>query len=937
MEMKKKLSSARTLMVFVCIFVLIINLLACDDQNSGSSANLGKLRLSLAADTTSSKKGIDSNPTKAVSDEFDKFLTVEDYQIQIVADNDTIKSYDRFDKMPSEIELPEGAYTVIASKGNNLPAAFENPYFEGSTAFSIKEGMNTPLDVTCSLGNARITVDYTEDFKEAYSDYTVLLSSTFTSGSLEIGKADTRPAYVQVAKEGSELGVAIRLKKVTEEQEKTYKIPTALTIERRQNIRLIFKTDGEALDGIGLEVILDDEMTNVTLNEGIPDFMWKPFEKPRLMSESFGSGEFTINPGGLTEKPSVIFQVPAGIGGFYIDQWRVDNVLDADTIRYNLAITEKANGINGAKEAKEAGYSWNLSNENLAGIRIKGQLNLQMAINNLKAPEGDVPFVYYLRIYACDQLAKKNYTETLLLKVQVNKAGAPVITIPQEMPSTIIEGDAVLNDIIVVISAGSGIDKDNTTITIGEDGRDKVYKLIDDALQLNALGIEVDKVNNTQINLKFKKNFTEKLSANESTDKLYVYSIELQDQSSEKKRVSTKHNLTVQIPQFSLETNEGDAFAKRIVLRANMPVGRKDKLEFQYQREGDGDYWTYATSGLENETDYNYTDTVKGLDITTRYRVRAVYNRKRYSEEMVVETETPGTIPNAQFEDWSIKPDIYGNNEEGHNAGSIMASGTLQSPYRCWEVWQPWNDESSKGWNTLNELTTSEGTIRKDNPKVSFLDGIAGVWDWTIIGYPWARYSSNSGTSQAQGVDGSYAALIQTVGWGGGNSAGGEVPLGSNNITFPSVIKNTTPGELYLGRYDIEAKKPSYGIDFDSRPTAVSFDYKYVSPMGKNEEDSFIAEFVVLDKEGNTIAVQRLNTTKKGAVSSWTEGVIRLDYKGDLAQKKAAKMYIRFVSGTVKTTGDQSVFPIQPGFGDLSNGQYAGSLLYIDNVKLIYE
>ena len=121
------------------------------------------------------------------------------------------------------------------------------------------------------------------------------MSSAFTSGSLEIKKDEMRPAYMQVAKEGSELGIAIRLKKITEDKEKTYKIPTPLSIERRQNIRLIFKTDGEALDGIGLEIILDDEMTNVTLNEGIPDFMWKPFEKPTLSPDDFTNGEsFTL-------------------------------------------------------------------------------------------------------------------------------------------------------------------------------------------------------------------------------------------------------------------------------------------------------------------------------------------------------------------------------------------------------------------------------------------------------------------------------------------------------------------------------------------------------------------------------------------------------------------------------------------------------------------
>jgi len=153
MEMKRRHSSARAMALFTYISVLILSLSACDEE--GHSSKSGKLRLSLTADTTSLKKGIDSGITKAVSDEFTQFLTTEDYRILIVSDKDTTKSYDRFDQMPSEIELPEGAYTLVASKGNNLPAEFENPYFEGSTAFTVKEGMSTPLEVTATLGNVR--------------------------------------------------------------------------------------------------------------------------------------------------------------------------------------------------------------------------------------------------------------------------------------------------------------------------------------------------------------------------------------------------------------------------------------------------------------------------------------------------------------------------------------------------------------------------------------------------------------------------------------------------------------------------------------------------------------------------------------------------------------------------------------------------------------
>ena len=204
-----------------CVWIGLIALFSCESNQLGTDY-VGKLRLSLIADTTSLSKGV-NGVTKAVNaGEFDAFLTTSDYRISILQEADTMHVYERFDEMPAEVELKEGAYTLIAEKGNNLPAAFENPYFAGSVDFSIRADMSTPIDVTCTLANARITVEYTDDFKEAYSDYTVLLSSVFTTSDLEIAKGETRPAYLQVAKEGSELGVAIRLKKVNEEEEKTY-------------------------------------------------------------------------------------------------------------------------------------------------------------------------------------------------------------------------------------------------------------------------------------------------------------------------------------------------------------------------------------------------------------------------------------------------------------------------------------------------------------------------------------------------------------------------------------------------------------------------------------------------------------------------------------------------------------------------------------------
>ena len=461
MEMTKRHSSARTMVLFACISVLIIGLFACDDRKDGSSAHSGKLRLSLTADTTSLKKGVNSNLTKAVSDEFEKFLTVEDYQIRIVTDKDTVKSYDRFDKMPSEIELPEGAYTIVASKGNDLPAAFENPYFEGSTAFTIKEGMSTPLDMTCTLGNARITAEYTDDFKEAYSDYTALLSSTFATTEFEIAKGETRPAYMQVAKEGTDVAIGIRLKKINAEEEKTYYVPTALKLERRQNVRLIFKTDGEALEGIGLTIMLDDSLEEKNFTTEIPDFMWKPFDKPTLVPDGFEDGEeMTIKTSVFDDDLQVGFVMPGGVNSLIVKHWKGDAEDDAEIIDL----------VSEPEKAKEKYLSWIVGENEYAPLKgtKAGYLILKNAIKSLKAQE-DEPVEYHYSFYGKDNTGKEYPTNEVNLTVIVEPADAPFIE-NFVLPAEIVEGDELESMIETILAADGVINEEKTTLTIEADG-----------------------------------------------------------------------------------------------------------------------------------------------------------------------------------------------------------------------------------------------------------------------------------------------------------------------------------------------------------------------------------------------------------------------------------------------------------------------------------
>ena len=884
--MKRRHSSARAMALFTYISVLILSLSACDEE--GHSSKSGKLRLSLTADTTSLKKGIDSGITKAVSDEFTQFLTTEDYRILIVSDKDTTKSYDRFDQMPSEIELPEGAYTLVASKGNNLPAEFENPYFEGSTVFTVKEGMSTPLEVTATLGNARITAEYTDDFKEAYSEYTVLLSSSHTTADLEIAKGETRPAYMQVDKDGTNIAIGIKLKKITEETEKTYYVPTALKLERRQNVRLVFKTDGEALDGIGLDFVLDDTMEEVTMTTEIPDFMWKPFEKPTLSPDDFTNGEsFTIKVGKFEKSPTVGFAMPAGIASLCVKQWREDK--ENEEITYDLATDE------GVTAALGKNFKWSVNgkaNTNVKGERKTGQLFLKDAINSLEAPiEEDQTYTYHYEFSGVDATGKAHATNVLGVTVVVQPAGQPIITFDGFPETTIIEGDDMSKEIEAKFEAEGIIDETKTTLTINDGVDDKVYNILTDGTVLyNDWGISVESGNDATATLKFPKVFSSRLEAMEG-EKTFTYKLDLADKKGRSFPTLTK-TLTVKAPVFELtpSANGGDAFACRAFLRAKVSDGtHPDNLKFQWRKVGNGSWnncknHTYQTDEI--------CDTLKNLTSGgQQYEIRAIYREKekRVTEPIVITTENVVELEDGSFENWHSK--------------KVYSDKTAWVGIDIYQWW-PFLEGGQSWWATRNALTNSQNSGTT------------------------CYYTSYSGTVPTDNGYSGKAAEISSLGFGEGSTY--------SQTTGGWTAKKRAAGMLFIGSHSAiaggESETFDYGHVFTVRPTGFKFYYKFKSM----NSESFKAYIVVENRDQNSVTeLGRGELVRNQDQSSFVEAKVDVKYLN--TSLKATHMYIVFISSTASVPALDVVKGSVGEFSGNADSRFVGNVLTVDEVELIYE
>ena len=335
-----------------------------------------------------------------------------------------------------------------------------------------------------------------------------------------------------------------------------------------------------------------------------------------------------------------------------------------------------------------------------------------------------------------------------------------------------------------------------------------------------------------------------------------------------------------------LDNGEGDVWAKRAYMHVyNVPQNEMQSLKVQ-KKEINGDWTDIDIQNLE----VSGTNLIaKGLSSNTQQQLRVVKDGKEPTNILDVKTEEELQVPNKGFEEWSY-----------------------EQPQSNWKRWFPWdnNVESSKGWNTLNLKTTSDEDILASN----------------------YAYVNNSGTIETTDCyTGSKAALIRTVGWGSGTTAPGSLGL----IKWDGEMKKVDSGYLYLGENSDNPEVTYCPFAFVSRPSKLSFNYKYRPASGrKQSNDEFEIIIKVENRIGDSLVTLAEEHYKEGGnTDSYVYKEISIPYIQECNKYKATHIYILFKSG-IETGYD---YFLVPPYNNLSDGEYIGSQLYIDDVQLIYE
>lgn len=300
-----------------------------------------------------------------------------------------------------------------------------------------------------------------------------------------------------------------------------------------------------------------------------------------------------------------------------------------------------------------------------------------------------------------------------------------------------------------------------------------------------------------------------------------------------------------------------------------------------FQVSADGVNWsdievTPATSGYT----LNY-GTIPTAPATT-YLVRAIYNKNENckSPVLTVRTEDALQLGNSGFEDYQLMQTKF---------TPIAAS----SYTRNWYL--PYAAGEQDPWWACNSMQSMPDR------------------HYAYAGYNWIRNFPSSGYTKDR-RSGQKAALLFTVYVG--------------NHTIPSEVSGGTAyeGEIWIGTSDSDGNHATEGHVFTSRPSRLTFYYKYAPTGG----DRFFVDAWVKAADGTVLATAQ--ETAGPAADSWTLYSLPFEYK--VFDKKAASIYVRFSS----CYGDGNVGEgVSFDLGEETVKAHAGSFFKLDDIELIYE
>lgn len=214
--------------IYLFLTILLATWIAVSCQQEDWESNVGYLRIEIGTNTYVETKAIPENynPTQIA--------------VQIVnSKGEVIESTDDWETLKgTQLRLAPGQYTVNASSNgfDGSESGFDVPYYAGSQQITVETGKEVTANITCTLANVKVTVNYDESFQKFATAKTTVSSALENVTALDfVMGSELKPGYFPVG----DLTVTVN---VTNQAGQEHSQSTSITgVKARKHYILNFK------------------------------------------------------------------------------------------------------------------------------------------------------------------------------------------------------------------------------------------------------------------------------------------------------------------------------------------------------------------------------------------------------------------------------------------------------------------------------------------------------------------------------------------------------------------------------------------------------------------------------------------------------------------------------------------------------------------------
>lgn len=408
-----------------------------------------------------------------------------------------------------------------------------------------------------------------------------------------------------------------------------------------------------------------------------------------------------------------------------------------------------------------------------------------------------------------------------------------------------------------------------------EQGREYLLSNAEDKLAVEtALGITLPEIGATEGSLDFTSLIPQLMTDKGATVASTVeVDVEANNRwASEDASANRVYTLTCNKPEFSVSAYPGNIWTKEFTVS---PLSAEDVKAGDYELLGQKMKYQFSADGENDWTDLGDDLRKDGLNPGTMYYIRGVYRDEIYSDPVAVSTYSVVNLENGGLEGAKITRGTDSPGFFGADYGALYA----------------WDN-----WATLNAVSAC----------YCFRTAYS--------------FNSRSGCRPTSDAVSGEAVRIITLGYKGGSWAVPQAAMHS---------------ELFLGTSADDDGNRSYGISYNSHPTALRFYYKCIENVLGN--DLSLVQIQIFHDD--TLLGQ--GEFRTGAQDSYVEKVLDILYEEDVEKLKLApnKLLVLFKSGIKENLNwetDLKNFNTGGTTDKTADATFRGNELFIDDVSLVY-